>query len=245
MSHKETERVCIKARKVYDWVSRQIDVALPAICNSDLDGLFAGDHDHDDKANIADLLCDAKVGGLSVECFLSDEHGHKINTLAYHHHRHHKGLTCKEITNPSDRPDVDVTLPDGTEIVLQRVKVLIKGYVTVHLVNSAGHVVFCSAPIPFHTIQTFLLCAPEGTELDCHVTFFECDSNLVATPEFSQLDVSLTLCLDIQMEADVKFEIDAKICRPREEIIEGLICPTKEFPPQCPEIFPAHTKKPR
>jgi hypothetical protein len=244
VSHKETERVCIKTRKVYDWVSRQVDVAVKSICNSDLDGLFACDLEHDEDANIADILCDAKVGGLAVECFLSDEHGHKINAMAHHHHRHHKGLTCKEIEQPNGRPDVEVTLPDGTEIILQRVKVLIKGYVTVHLVNANGHVVCCSKAIPFATIQTFLLCAPEGTELDCHVTFFECDSNLIATPDFAQLDVSLTLCLDIQMEADVKLEIEAKICRPREEILEGLLCPIKEFPPQCPEIFPAH-KRPK
>ncbi|WP_078381380.1 BMQ_0737 family morphogenetic spore coat protein [Sutcliffiella halmapala] len=245
MSHKETERVCIKARKVYDWVTRQVDVAIKPVCNSDLDDLFAWDLDHDKDASIADILCDAKVGGLSVECFLSDEKGNKINPLANHHHRHHKGLTCKEIEQPNGRPDVEVTLPDGVEVILQRVKVLVKGYVTIHLVNNKGHVVGCSAPIPFATIQTFLLCAPDGTELDCHVTFFECDSNLIATPDYAQLDVTLALCLDIQMEADVKFEIDAKISRPRAEILEGLLCPLKEFPPQCPEIFPAHGRKPR
>jgi hypothetical protein len=246
VSHKETERVCIKARKVYDWVTRQIQVSPKSICNSDLEGIFVCDWEHDDHANIVDILCeiDPKVGPLAVECFLSDDHGRKIDVMAAHHHRHHKGFICKEIEQPGGRPTVDVELPDGTEVELQRVKVLIKGFVTVQLVDEKGRVRCCSKALPFATVQTFLLCAPEGTELDCHVTFFECDSNLIATDEFSQLDVTLTLCLDIQMEADVKLEVEARICRPREEIIEGLICPPKQFPEQCPEIFPAH-KRPK
>ncbi|CAG9620462.1 BMQ_0737 family morphogenetic spore coat protein [Sutcliffiella rhizosphaerae] len=242
MSHKETERVCIKTRKVYDWVTRQVDVSLKPICKNDLNGLFACDLDHDEDDNIADILCDKKLGPLSVKCFLSDEHGHKVDTLAHHHHRHHKGLVCKEIEQAGGRPDVEVEI-EGNDVLLQRVKVLIKGFITVHIVDDRGHVVCCSAPIPFATVQTFLLCAPEGTELDCHITFFDCDANLIATPDLSQLDINLILCLDIQMEADVKLEIEARICRPREEIIEGLLCPTKEFPPQCPEIFPAHNKR--
>ncbi|WP_226682728.1 BMQ_0737 family morphogenetic spore coat protein [Sutcliffiella horikoshii] len=239
MSHNETERVCIKTRKVYDWVTRQIDVALKPICKTDLDDLFKCI----DDADIADILCDKKIGPLSVVCFLSDEHGHKIDTKAHYNHRHHKAFVCKEIDQAGGRTEVEVELPDGTEVTLQRVKVLIKGYVTVHIVDDSGTVLCCSEPIPFANIQTFLLCAPEGTELDCHVTFFDCDSNLIVTSDLSQLDINLLLCLDVQMEADVKLEIEARICRPRDEIIEGVLCPPKEFPPQCPEVFPAHRRK--
>lgn len=247
MSHKETERVCIKARKVYDWVTRQIDVSPKNMCNTDLEDLFVYNGDDHDSANIADLLCDKdhKIGPLAVECYLSDEKGRKIDVLASHHHRHHKGFVCKEIEAPGGRPEVEVEISPGVFVTLQRVKVIIKGYVTVQLVDGNGRVRICSKAIPFATIQSFLLCAPEGTELDCHVTFFECDSNLILTDGLGQLDVSLTLCLDVQMEADVKLEIEARVCRARDEIIEGLICPPKQFPEQCPDIFPAHSRKPK
>lgn len=237
MSHRSREKVCIKTRKVYDWVTRQVDVPLISISNEDLDDKFVC-HFRNDDGNICDVLSDRGIdpSTLTVECFLSDSEGHKIDPLV-----DHKSLLCIEIKQPHGRPDVTVVLPNGKETTLQRVKVLIKGHVVASITDDTGREICRSCPIPFATVQAFLLCAPEGTELDCHVSFVDCDASLVCTSDFQQLDISLTLCLEVQMEADVKLEVEGRFCEPREEIIEGaMLCPVRNFPPQCPEVFPAH-----
>ncbi|AST90654.1 MULTISPECIES: hypothetical protein [Sutcliffiella] len=234
MSHKGKETVCIRTKKVYDWVTRQVDVPLISLNNGELDEAFVCKLRG--TGNFCDLLAenDIDVDTLSVNCFLSDAHGNRIDPKV-----DHKALLCQEIKQPGGRHDVDVTLPNGDEITLQKVKVLVKGHVVVELVDAVGNVVCRTCPIQWATAQTFILCAPEGTKLSCHISFFECDASLICTDEFNQLDVSIVLCLEVQMEANVKLEIEARICRPREEILEAVLCPVEKFPPQCPEIFPS------
>ncbi|MDX5475375.1 MAG: hypothetical protein LPK00_07525 [Bacillaceae bacterium] len=236
MSHRLREKVCIKTRKVYDWVTRQVDVPLISVSNEALDGKFVCHFDND-EGNICDILCQKGIdpSTLSVDCFLSDAEGNKIDPIV-----DHKSLLCQEIKQAHGRPDVTVTLPNGNETTLQRVKVLIKGHVVAQILDAAGREICRSCPIPFATAQSFLLCAPEGTELDCHISFVDCDASLICTSDFQQLDVALTLCIEVQMEADVKLEIEGRFCEPREEILEGILCPVRKFPPQCPEVFPTH-----
>jgi hypothetical protein len=214
----DTEKVCIKTRKVYDWVVRQVDVPLISISNDALCGIFKC---NGSKKDPCDVLTDSTE--FTVNCTLNND-----------------SLICQEIIQPGGRLPVTVTLPSGDDVTLEKVKILVKGTVTVTIVDATGAVVCTSTPIPFATAQTLLLCAPMGTILECHVTFFECDASLICTEDLSQLDVSITLCIDVQMEADVKLEIEARFCTPREEILAATLCPTNQFPPQCPEVFPAH-----
>jgi hypothetical protein len=96
-----------------------------------------------------------------------------------------------------------------------------------------------SDAIPFATVQTFFLCAPPGTTLNSHVSFFESDANMICdNTSFSQLDISIMICLDVQMEAQVKLEVEGKFCKPRRELPTTLTCSAVQVPPQCPEIFP-------
>ena len=224
MSHKHKEKVCIKTRKVYDWVTRQVDLPLISKSNGDLDNFFKCDGQS--QSDICQFLKDHKhLGPFSVKCNVIED-----------------TLFCEEIAQPNGRLDVVVTLPNGDEVVLQKVKVLVKGKVNVEILDANDDVICRSQyPITFATAQTFILCAPEGTEVECEVTFVECDAALICTDDFEQLDVSITLCLDVQVEADVKLEVEARFCKPREENINPIdICPTEKFPPQCPEVFPAH-----
>lgn len=213
--HHNKEKVCIKTRKVYDWVTRQIDLPLMSFSNDALNALFTGSKK--DPCNLSPNT------DYTVECNVDEN-----------------SLVCREIMQQGGRPDVTITLPNGEEVTLQRVKVLIKGTITVQVLNDADQVVCTSRPIPFAITQNFLLCAPEGTDLDCEV-FAECEATLITSNDLTLLEISIMLCADIQMEADVKLEIEAKFCSPREEILEAIsLCPTSEFPPQCPEVFPAH-----
>ncbi|WP_243292910.1 hypothetical protein [Bacillus sp. FJAT-47783] len=224
MSHKRTEKVCIKTRKVFDWVTRQVDLPLISKSGSDLNHFFiCHGHDHDD---ISQFLDEHKHSGpFTVTCDVIDD-----------------SVTCEEIPQPGGRLDVTVTLPNGDEVTLQKVKVIVKGKVNVDILDGNDNVICRSKyPIPFVTAQTFILCAPEGTDIDCEVTFDECDAVLMVSHDMKQLDISITLCLDVQVEADVKLEVEARFCKPRDEDIAGIdICPAPKFPPQCPEIFPAH-----
>ncbi|MGZ0084880.1 hypothetical protein [Geobacillus sp. YF-1] len=231
----DKERLCIRTRKVYDWVTRQIDVPLRSFNGPELEDIFPTS-----KCPRQGLLCDciAERGldpsELTIRCFLSDAQGNRIDPVV-----DQDALIFQEIVQPQGRQPVNITLPSGDTVTLQKVKALIKGHVVVQIVSGNGVVVCESNPIPFATAQTFILCAPEGTELVGHISFFECDSSLVCTDNFSQLDVSITLCLEVQMEADVKIEVEARLCQPREELAEATLCPTAKFPPQCPEVFPA------
>ncbi|GAC91936.1 hypothetical protein KN10_2372 [Anoxybacillus flavithermus NBRC 109594] len=236
--HKERkEKVCIKTRKVYDWVTRQVDVPLRSFSNGDLEAIFPESKCPRHGQSVCDFFASngLSAGDFSIRCFLTDDEGNRIDRTV-----DNNALICQEILQPNGRQPVHVTLPSGDTVTLQKVKVLVKGHVVVQVVNANGHVVCESSPIPFATAQTFILCAPEGTTLDCHISFFECDASLICTDNFSQLDVSITLCVEVQMEADVKIEVEARFCQPREEILEATLCPTDKFPPQCPEVFPAH-----
>ena len=230
------EKVCIKTRKVFDWVTRQVDVPLKSFSNADLEAIFPETTCPTQGQTICDFFTSNgfNADDFTIRCFLTDEAGNKIDPVV-----DNNALICQEIIQPYGRQPVQVTLPTGDKVTLQRVKVLVKGHVVVQILNGMGNVVCQSAPIPFATAQTFILCAPEGTMLECHISFFECDASLVCTENFAQLDVSITLCLEVQIEADVKIEVEARICKPREEISEASVCPIDKFPPQCPEVFPA------
>lgn len=262
-NHKEKEKVCIKTRKVYDWITRQVEVPIINMADDKLDAKFkcnsGGGHGGGGShgggggggshgggggksgggTNDIQKLCQILENAgddFTVNCFLSDEDGRRIDPRMDSY-----DFTCKEIVPSNGRTPVTVTLPNGDTVTLQRVKALVKGFVAVQILNDYGEVICSSKGIPFATVQNFLLCAPDGTDLECHVSFFECDANLICAQDFQQLDVSLTLCLEVQVEADVKLEIEAKFCHPRDEILEpAQLCPTDIFPPQCPEIFPAY-----
>ncbi|MFS0865176.1 hypothetical protein [Fredinandcohnia sp. 179-A 10B2 NHS] len=234
LKSRDTERLCIKTTKVYDWITRQLEVDL-SFTDDNLNTKFVCGTSTEDTLM---ELCEVLEGQEEVEvnCFLSDKNGNPIETGFQDKNQ----IKVQEI---SRRQPVTVTLPNGDEVTLQRVKTLVRGFIMVEVLDGMGNELCVTKhPIPFATTQTFLLCAPEGTELKAHVSFVECDATLICEPEeFQQLDINLTLCLEVQMEADVKLEIEGRFCQPREEILEDVtLCPTEKFPPQCPEVFPAH-----
>lgn len=232
------ERLCIRVPKVYDWVNREVE--LPVSCHmgkhgfDNLDFDFHFDLPEDTDPYELDFLSDT----CEASCMITDSSGNPVD------HNCAEGLEITEVLQSGGRPEVTVTLPDGECVTLQRVKVLVRGYYVVRILDEDGDLCY-SAPQPFATIQTFFLCAPEGTELIGHITFADCHASIISDPHncFQQLDVCLTLCLDIQMEAYVKIEVEGKFCDPRPDIdiVTNGSCPVKHAPPQCPEIFPGYS----
>ncbi|MED4125336.1 hypothetical protein P4641_15290 [Halalkalibacterium halodurans] len=217
---KDLHKLCIRVPKVFDWVARQVDLPLISFDNEELDALFGFDDTTTPAETLADFL--ANFPGFTVQAVLQDQ-----------------TVICQEIQQTNGRQEISVTLPDGDTVDLEKVKVLLKGLLVVNIFDANGNLLLTSDPIPFATAQTFFLCAPEGTDVFCHMTYFQADAEIILTDDFEQLDISIVLCLDVQMEALVKLEVEGAYCKPRPELpITDLVCPEDRFPPQCPEIFP-------
>ncbi|WLR42970.1 hypothetical protein LC087_01755 [Bacillus carboniphilus] len=236
MSHHDRHKVCIRVPKVYDWVNRQVDIPLISInklseLGFDCQGVTGSATGcPEDPCEIFHYI------DFEVKCFLTDSLGNPVDPSKP------GALTVVEIVQPEGRQEVSVTLPNGKTIILEKVKVLVKGFVVVEICDLFGNKLCISDPISFATAQTFFLCAPNGTNVNAEITFFECDASLICSDDtFQQVDISITLCLDVQMEANVKLEIEARFCKPRSEIDTVGLCPVEGFPPQCPELFPPNT----
>lgn len=94
--------------------------------------------------------------------------------------------------------------------------------------------------------QEVVLCLPEPLDehnIVCRISAIECNpAGNVLFGGMVQLDV--IVCVEIQVEAEVKLEVLAKFCSPRPNSIPvpsptpSFRCPPITFPPQCPQIFP-------
>ncbi|MBU9713296.1 hypothetical protein [Evansella tamaricis] len=220
------ERLCVRVPKVYDWVTRQVDKDFNFMGTRGLDDLEFTCNGTPD----ADPCAFLEPGeDFIVNAIPTDQDGNQIDL---------DDIDCTEVGN---RRNVYV---EELGIELQAVKLKVQGYFVIELyMEDDLNNPFCvSTPIPFCVFEKFLLCAPEGTDIECHIfdlfgTGVVCCNN----GEFLDLAFTLTICQSVQVEADVKVEVEGKICQPREDIIEPIVdrlCPDIAFPPQCPEIFP-------
>jgi hypothetical protein len=219
--HNEMETVCIRVNKIYDWVTRQVDV--PLIVQGTINGTG--------NPFGTDAVC--SVPNPVINCYLSDAAGNPISL---------NDIDCREIPQPGGvREEVSIMV-DCHHIKLQKVKVAKQGFVTVQVLNPQTREILGSATLPWFVAEKFFLCAPPGTTLNCQITEFECDALLVCLtppsgpPTFQELKISINMCQDIQMEALAKVEIEACPCVPRPELPVG--CPPASFPLQCQDIFP-------
>jgi alpha-tubulin suppressor-like RCC1 family protein len=180
--------------------------------------------------NVSVIANPCLVGGtVSIDCFLSDSQGNRLDPLA------EGSVLCREIEQIGGRQNVTVTLPNRRMVILQKVKILKQGFVVVQV--SGMNITMTTAPIPFQVEETFLLCAPTGTHLQCEITDFECEVRMTcdANQNFQQLDLFISMCQSVQMEADIKLEVEGILCVPRMEI--STFCSPRRIPSQCPEVF--------
>lgn len=151
-------------------------------------------------------------GDCQLICFLSDEHGNRTHSLV-----------CQEMTEPTGRKNIRLVLPNGEVAILQKVKVLNKGFITVQMINDGKTCKLCI--LPFKVIKELTLCAPLGTFLECDITDFECTAFF--TDNCNELVVEVNLCQLIKMGANINIEVEANLCLPRSKIarLSNCTCP--------------------
>jgi hypothetical protein len=104
------------------------------------------------------------------------------------------------------RKNVNVRLSSGETVTLQKVIVLKKGFFVVRISNMRGE--SCTSSLqPFSVCEEFLLCTPEGTFLKCDITEFKCNACFICIQDdagnqsFQQIDVSISICQNVQIES--------------------------------------------
>ncbi|MGP4069441.1 hypothetical protein [Halobacillus sp. B29] len=168
-------------------------------------------------------ICSLFSNDSVLVCYLTDELGETVESI-----------TCRE---SGSREDVTVTL-SGESVVLQRVSLINQGFVVVEISNDETTCI--TDPIPFCFVETLLLCAPDGTDIECKVTEFDCQACVnCQNGEFQSLDIFFDVCLSVQTVVDTVFELPISFCVPRKEI-EQPPC-TFKIPDQCSTIFSEDT----
>lgn len=218
---------CIRVQKVYDWVT---------------DALTVEKHfqfSHEQLKKIENAMEDPSRRPLRIVC-KTPRTGNLFGLNKKDHHSH-LDVYCEQV---GDRQDVRVPV-NGSFADAQLVDLLFTADIKVAVVDRHGKEVTnlsCNASV----FEPFVLCAPEGTELFCKITKVICKiptgTVLLNSPCPESFCLQITFCVDIQVEAEVKLEVLAKFCSPRENDIDapdvGEQCPEITFPEQCPDIFP-------
>ncbi|WP_257349085.1 hypothetical protein [Pseudalkalibacillus decolorationis] len=223
---------CIRVQKVYDWVTDALSVRKTV--------RFTRDQLKDIEEAMEDpcrrplrLICEPpKTPPLFP-----------LNNRKYDYDKDHEDLDfiCEQV---GDKRDVTIST-NGGFVDAQLVELLISTDLKINVVDRNGDIVTC-LKVNASVFESFVLCYPEGTELFCKVSKIFCriptGTVLLNTPCPDEFDIEITFCLDIQVEAEVKLEVLAKFCSPRDNDLiapeMGDQCPKVHFPPQCPDIFP-------
>ncbi|MGF9977335.1 hypothetical protein [Viridibacillus arvi] len=127
-----------------------------------------------------------------VTCFLSDENGLPLDPNLP------GSIIYKELTLKNSRPEQCVVLANGFHVTLQQVKILISGFVTIVLDSGTQHTE------PFSETKLILLCAPNGTQITCAYTDFNCFSQTVYSDDiFQGLLLFVDFCLSVQIPINI------------------------------------------
>lgn len=219
---------CIRVQKVYDWVTDALTVDQNVHFTPEQ--LKKIEHAMEDPSRRPlRIVCDAPETGHLFGLHFKEDHCDS-------------GVHCEQVGEKRD-----VTVPvNGRFTNAQLVDLLFTADIKVCVIDRHGREVTslnCNASV----FEPFILCYPDGTELFCKVTKIFCKipsgTVLLNSPCPRSFKLHVTFCIDIQVEAEVKLEVLAKFCSPRENDIEapelgGERCPEIVFPEQCPDIFP-------
>lgn len=220
---------CIRVPKVYDWVTDQLTVSKTVR------------FDRHQLEAIEEAMSDPNRRPLRIIC--KTPKTPPLFPLNQSDPRliEERGFFCEQVGEKQN-----VTVPVAGEFTeAQLVDLLFNAEVKIKVIDRHGDVV-TETKVDVAAMESFVLCFPDGTDLLCRVSKIFCristGSLLLNNPCPESFKVEVTFCVDVQVEAEVKLEVLAKFCSPREnnivapEIINQ--CPPIEFPAQCPSIFP-------
>lgn len=230
-NHKHLQDECIRVQKVYDWVTDTLNVRKTVSFTPEQ---IAAIEEALDDPSRRPLRLVTKVPKTPPAFPLTGE-----TTEA---------AACPELylcEQVGDKRDVTVAL-NGGFAEAQLVELLFTTDIKVQVVDRNG-VIVVEQLVNASVFESFVLCYPDGTDLYCRITkiFARIPTGtvLLNSPSPTSFVVDITFCVDIQVEAEVKLEVLAKFCSPREndlnaEESEGEMCPEVVFPQQCPDIYP-------
>ncbi|WP_085521692.1 hypothetical protein [Tuberibacillus sp. Marseille-P3662] len=220
---------CIRVPKVYDWVTDTLTVTKNiAFDDEQMEAIERAMEDPGRRP--LRIVCQTPETPPLFPLNQSD------STLC-----EDNGFFCEQVGEKRD-----VTVPISGEFVdAQLVDLLFNTDVKIEVVDRYGKCV-TEAVLDAAALESFVLCYPNGTDLLCRVSKIFCRISsgtlLLNSPCPRSFELEVTFCVDVQVEAEVKLEVLAKFCSPRNNDLtapEGIDqCPPIEFPEQCPDIFP-------
>ncbi|MGE7945976.1 DUF3992 domain-containing protein [Lysinibacillus sp. NPDC093688] len=151
-------------------------------------------------------------------CYLSDCHGNPISLDNGYL------ITCKELTCSKNRVNVRIINELGETNLIQRVDLLIQGFVCIQFKNHIGEICYKSI-FPFSEVETVAICAPNGTQIKYEITDIDCRAHVIpSSPNNSnciEVVIILSICQSIKSVEKVIIELEGTICNPREELNLG------------------------
>lgn len=149
-----------------------------------------------------------------IRCFLSNRHGQRIDVSKY------PSSICHVVDiNRRKQRKIPIHGSEGFAF-LNEVDILIQGFITVQLLNTHGDICL-SCLVPFSELETFFLCAPEGTNVQCDVTNFECKAFMFPYGKKCNTHILVNIknevCLSVYSFKTANLEIDTTLCSPRQE----------------------------
>lgn len=120
--------------------------------------------------------------------------------------------TCTEVEGTrrcdvlqGSRPAPNV--PDGRIVT-------ISFHVRIRIEFFCDGVPLCSFDVPVSFVDDVILCFPQGTDINC--TIFDVQCKVLLNEVLGNVVMlEVVMCKDVQVEAEVKVEIEAKFCGPR------------------------------
>lgn len=219
---------CIRVQKVYDWVTDTFSVTKQVTFTPE------------QIRRIEEALADPARRPLRITC-QTPVAPPAFPLTGEDMMAESETFLCEQV---GEKRDVTVSL-NGSFVDAQLVDLLFTSEVTVAVVDRNG-IVVTSLTTDASVLEPFVLCYPDGTDLFCRITRILCKipsgTVLLNSPAPRSFNITITFCVDIQIEAEVKLEVLAKFCAPRNNDLtaeeEEDICPDIVFPAQCPDIFP-------
>jgi hypothetical protein len=217
---------CICVPKVYDWVivpnHDRNKVLIPEPCRVEVEALL------DDGVPIrVEVIQPVVPPRFPISC------GPQSSSSS---------VSCSVIP-----PVRHITIPspvNGRPIEVSLVRFLFVITVTVVVFRDDTATEVCRFDTTIQLDDDIVLCLPEPLDesnIRCRVV----DLSVVPSGVIFDglVELSVQLCKEIQVQADVKLEVLARFCHPRSPIVPPSLSrcqclPEIEFPPQCPDLFP-------
>ncbi|MDD9147256.1 hypothetical protein OYT88_01665 [Sporolactobacillus sp. CQH2019] len=156
-----------------------------------------------------------------------------------------EGFYCEQI---GEKRQVTVSV-SGKLVEAELVDLLFTSDISVLVLDRQGKTIV-QQQTNVSILESFVLCYPDGTDLLCRVSKIwsrvSGGSLILNGPFKPTVKLEVILCVDVQVEAEVKLEVLAKYSDPRGNDIkppkEEEHCPPPSFPGQRPAIYPGYLK---